>query len=189
MERLINRGLNYSILPDKLDITQTLVEFRKFERSAVWHEFHHGREDNTDFKDHIFKEEKTNMPSKYSVPEGLKIFLSAIKSEIQDPRNRNNIPSNLPNDEQQALKDLIQLQKDRKIVVKACDKGAGVIILNFNDYMKTCYEHLTSEQSPNNPYYVEVDDIALDMAKKKINVSLIKVLKKKLYPKVNTMLC
>jgi hypothetical protein len=44
----------------------------------------------------FFKEEKTNMPSKYSVPEGQKISLSAIKSEIQDPRNRNNVLSNLP---------------------------------------------------------------------------------------------
>ena len=65
------------------------------------------------------------MPSKYSVLEGLQTFLGAIKSEIQDPRNRNNIQSNLPNDEQQALKELIQLQKDKQIVVKACDKGAG----------------------------------------------------------------
>ena len=28
MEKLLNRGLNFSILPLKLDITQTLVEFK-----------------------------------------------------------------------------------------------------------------------------------------------------------------
>ena len=58
----------------------------------------------------------------------------------------------------------MQLQKDRKIVVRARDKGAGVINLNFNDFMKTCYEHLTSEQSTNNPYK-EVADIALEKDK------------------------
>ena len=111
---------------------------------------------------------KTNMPKNYSVPEGLKVFLKAIKSEIQDPRNRNKVECNLPEDEMQALKKLISLQRERKIVIKACDKGAGVIILNFEDYMKTCYEHLTSKQRDNNPYYTEVDDIALDQAKKEI---------------------
>ena len=185
MQRLINRGLNFSILPSKLDITQTLAEFRKYERGIIWHEFHHGKGDTNEFKlkEHIFKEEKTNMPTKYSVPDGLKTFLGSIKSEIQDPRNRNSTESNLPNDEQQALKELIQLQKDRKIVIKACDKGAGVIILNFNDYMKICYEHLTSKQSEGKPYYSEVDDIALDIAKNKIKHALDKALEREIISK------
>ena len=55
MLRLLNRGLNFSLLPYKLDITQTLVEFRKFERAAIWHEFHYGKENNEDFEKHIFK--------------------------------------------------------------------------------------------------------------------------------------
>ena len=74
MQRLINRGLNFSILPSKLDITQTLAEFRKYEQAIIWHEFHHGKGDTNEFKEHIFKEEKTNMPTKYSVPDGLKHF-------------------------------------------------------------------------------------------------------------------
>ena len=168
MQRLLNRGLNFSILPPKLDITQTHVEYKSFERAVIWHEFHYGKEDNGDTEKHIFKEVKTNMPKNYSVTERLKVFLNAIKSEIQDPRNRNKVECNLPEDEMQALKELISLQRERKIVIKACDKGAGVIILNFEDYMKTCYKHLTSKQRDNNPYYTEVDDIALDQAKKDI---------------------
>ena len=39
MENLLNRGLKFTILPLKLDITQTLVDFRRFERSVIWHEF------------------------------------------------------------------------------------------------------------------------------------------------------
>ena len=168
MLKLLNRGLNLSILPHKLDITQTLVEYRKFERAIIWHEFFFGNETDSEIKEHIFRTEKTNMPKNYNSPEGLKIFLSSIKSEIQDPRNRNAVPCNLPDDEMNALKEINKLQRERQIVVKACDKGAGVIILNFKDYMKTCYNHLSSRQADNKPYYTEVNDIALDIAKNKI---------------------
>ena len=41
-----------------------------------------------------------------------------------------------------ALKDLVKLQKERKIVIKQCDKGAGLIILNFEDYMTAANKHL-----------------------------------------------
>ena len=91
------------------------------------------------------------MPKNYSVLEGLKIFLSSIKSEIQDPRNRNQALPNISDDEMEAMKQLIQLQRERKIVVKAYDKGAGIIVINFVDYMQTCYNHLNSKQSDNKP--------------------------------------
>ena len=40
--------------------------------------------------------------------------------------------------------------------------------MNFKDYMKTCYHHLTSRQADDKPHYTEVDDIALDLAKNEI---------------------
>ena len=130
----LNKGKNFSILPFKLDITQTLVEEKKFHRSVIWTEYWFGNE-NQEFSEPIFKTEKTNMPKNYSSPEGLKIFLSSIKSEILDPRNRNNIKRNITQEELLALKELQQLQQDKKIVIRACDKGAGLIILNFDDYV------------------------------------------------------
>ena len=39
MEELLNMGLNFAILPLNLDITQVLVDFKKYERSLVWKEF------------------------------------------------------------------------------------------------------------------------------------------------------
>ena len=140
MDRLLNRGLNFSILPKTLDTTQLLTELKKLERPVVWHEFWHGREEENvnDREIPIFKTVKTNMPKNYSSPKGLKMFLGAVKSDLIDPRNRNREECNLPQDELNALKDLINLQKDRKIVIKACDKGAGIIILNFNEYVKAC---------------------------------------------------
>ena len=169
MERLLNRGLNFSILPKKLDLTQVLTDYKRFERSAIWHEFWYGKEnDEEERKDPIFPTHKTNMPKNYTVPEGLKVFLNSVKSELTDPRNRNKEECNLPVDEINALKQLIQLQKDRKIVIKACDKGAGIIILNYDTYMKACYEHLLSKTEDDIPYYSQVDDLAVERAKMKI---------------------
>ena len=37
MESVLNRGLNFCILPLNLDITQVLVEFSRFERTMRWH--------------------------------------------------------------------------------------------------------------------------------------------------------
>ena len=44
MEKVLNRGLNFCILPLNLDITQVLVDFHRFERSMIWYEFWYGRE-------------------------------------------------------------------------------------------------------------------------------------------------
>ena len=115
------------------------------------------------------KHTKQTFKKNYTSPEGLKTFLSSDKSELMDPRNRNSVPCNLPNDELQALRQLQKLQRERKITVKACDKGAGIIILNFEDYLKACYEHLTSNQKVDKPYYTKASDLDLEISKKKIN--------------------
>ena len=86
--------------------------------SAIWNEFFYGMEEENIEKP-IFKTEKTNIPKNYTVPEGLKTFLSSVKSEITDPRNQNPVKCNLPQDDLQALKELQHLQRDCQIVVKA----------------------------------------------------------------------
>ena len=111
METLLNKGLNFSILPYKLDMTQVWVDLKRFERSAVWTEFWHGREDQESQEPQIFKEHKTNLPKNNCVPEGLKTFLSSVRSELQDHRNRNSAECNLTKGELAALKQLQQLQK------------------------------------------------------------------------------
>ena len=45
MDSLLNKGLNFSILQKKLDMTQVLTDFKKLERSLIWHEFWYGRDD------------------------------------------------------------------------------------------------------------------------------------------------
>ena len=183
MKRLLNRGFNFSILPNKMDLTQVLTDYKKFERTIVWHEFWHGKDTEIDYEKPIFQIVKTNMPKNYSVPEGLKIFLSSVKSEILDPKNRNNIQCNLPVDEICALKELIKLQKDREIVIKSCDKGAGIMILDFKQYMQACYDHLTSKTANGTPYYSNVDDLAEERVKTKIRKILKDMLEKNVISK------
>ena len=84
METLLNRGLNFAITPLKLNITQVLVDFRKFERTMLWQEFWSNKE-KIQLKPQIFKQNKTNLPTKHPTPPGLKMFLNAAKSEIMDP--------------------------------------------------------------------------------------------------------
>ena len=172
MENLLNRGFNFSILPLKLDLTQVLVDFKKFERSVIWHEYFYGNESNGDYRKKIFKTNKSNLPKNYKSPEALKTYLGSIKSEIMDHKNRNNIPCNLPHDEILALKELIHLQKTKVIVIKPCDKGAGMIILDYPMYMRACYEHLMSEKNMDDgvskQYYSRVDEMELERTKSKI---------------------
>ena len=95
-----------------------------------------------------------------------------------DPKNRNAEKSNLPPDEISALKELVRLQRERIITIKACDKGAGIMILDFKYYMRACYDHLLSSQ-PNalegedpRMYYKKEDEFALERAKKHIQDTL-----------------
>lgn len=139
MRRLLNRGFNFSILPLKLDLTQVLVDFKRFQRSVIWHEYFYGSESDIKTSEKIFKVSKSNLPKNYTSPEGLKTYLGSIKSELMDHRNRNNVQCNLPPDEIEALRELINLQKDKVIVIKPCDKGAGMMILDYPVYMRACY--------------------------------------------------
>ena len=74
MENLLNRGLKFTILPLKLDITQTLVDFRRFERSTIWHEFWFGTDPKIEIAIPIFQVQRNNMPKNYATPQGLKTF-------------------------------------------------------------------------------------------------------------------
>ena len=58
-------------LPLKLDITQILTDFKRFERTMIWKEFWAGRDDSNQPKPPIFKQRKNNLPFKYNSPKGL----------------------------------------------------------------------------------------------------------------------
>ena len=56
-------------------------------------------------------------------------------------KSRQKVKSNITEEEKEALKELIRLQKERQIVIKPCDKGAGIIVLDFSEYMRACLEN------------------------------------------------
>jgi len=167
MENVLNRGLNFCVMPNKLDLTQVLMEFRKFERTMIWQEFWHGTDTETTVP--IFKSNKTNLPKKHKTPPNLKIYLSSFKSEIMDPQNRQQAKSNLPPEEMKALKELISLQRDRKITIKPCDKGAGIIVLNFEAYMEASNKHLNSKTDQGEPFYTKIEPSEIVIAKQSIS--------------------
>ena len=145
MDSLLNRGLNFAHLPQKLDILQVMVDCKRLGRSMIWQEYWHNRETEAVYKPPIFKKVKTNLP-KEAPPKALINFIGAVRSELRDPQNRNQARPNLPPDEQEALNILINLQKSKQIVIKPCDKGAGIIILDFEEYVRACQNHLQSKQ-------------------------------------------
>ena len=104
--------------------------------------------------------------------------MDSIKSEIRDPDNRNFEKSNLPPDEIHALKELVRLQRERIITIKAYDKGAGIMILDFKSYMRACYDILLSSQpnpeegSEPKMFYQKEDEFTLERAKKNIKDTL-----------------
>ena len=97
-----------------------------------------------------------------------------------DYRNRNEAKCNLPEEEILALRELIKLQREREIIIKPCDKGAGILILDLKEYMRACYEHLLSTQSNKTAYYQRVEDLELERAKAKIRNVLEEALNNKI---------
>ena len=58
MEEVLNRGLNFAVLSNRLDLTQVLTDFRYFERTMIWMEFWHGRDQEGQLYTRIFKKKK-----------------------------------------------------------------------------------------------------------------------------------
>ena len=75
METVLNRGLNFAILPQSIDITQILVDFKRYERSVIWMEYWYGRDQDEEQKLPIFRKQKYNLPKNNKVPDDLKTFL------------------------------------------------------------------------------------------------------------------
>jgi hypothetical protein len=78
MEKVLNRGLKFAILPLKLDITQILTDFRRFERTMVWREFWFGKESEKPYVPPMFKKRKHNFPRNHKTSRGLQDCLAAV---------------------------------------------------------------------------------------------------------------
>jgi hypothetical protein len=144
------------VTPLTLNITNVLVEYRKYERSIKWKEFFADQEEASDsdteqsWKKEIFPKEKSNIPPTSSA--AVKTFLNSVKSEIIGTVYNKTKP-NISKAERDALASLVKLQRNCIIVIKPCDKGAGIIICDYNEYVTSCEKELTSKTKNGNRYY------------------------------------
>ncbi len=83
----------------------------------------------------VFPKEKSNLPPKGGKP--LSDFLTGVRNELLGTK-LNRIRPNVPKEELEALNELTKLQKECKIIIKPCDKGAGIIVCDFEKYVKAC---------------------------------------------------
>ena len=61
-----------------------------------------------------------------------------------NPINRQQQECNLPPEEIDSLKELVCVQKEIIIIIKGAYKGVGIVVLDFDNYIKSCYDHLLS---------------------------------------------
>ena len=50
-------------------------------------------------------------------------------------------------------------------MVKQCDKGAGIILLDFKEYVSACMKHLEAKTDTGENYYREVGNDIMEEAK------------------------
>ena len=166
MISLLERGLNFAVTPKTYNLSEVLVDFSKFERKIKWREYWHDKGDTNDtYEPPIFRKEKTNMPKNTS--KEVEGFVSGIRSEIiGTPPNQ--VFSNITPDEKNALTTLINLQRNREIIIISADKGGGIVIMDFPSYMKSCIDHLQDKTPDDQDYYKKSTEADLRNAKLKI---------------------
>ena len=150
------------------------MDLKYFERNLFWTDVFDGEKDEN-FKPNLFRERKTNFSRRYNPPDGLKTFISSVKSDLRDPDLRNrNLELNLTSAEKEAESELILLQKNRILTVT--DKGSCIILMDTPDYVKSCNEHLNSslklDDGTQRPYYRKVEADVLEQAKSEISACL-----------------
>lgn len=141
MISLLNRGLNFAIIPKKVNTTDVHAGFEKLSRSMKWKEAKYKEDDNNkhpsesmSYKKEPWRKSKTNLP--LSAPSAdLSTMLNGSLACVLGS-DLNKIQTNLPVNEKRALDKLVLLQKERHITLKPTDKTGGVAVFNTDDYIK-----------------------------------------------------
>ena len=86
------------------------------------------------------------------------IFLTGIRSATLGTKFNKSNP-NISTEEEKALAKLIELQKTCQIIIKPCDKGAGIIVCDYVDYAESCSNHLNSKAENGEPHYRRISSV------------------------------
>ena len=148
MENLLNHGLSFVPIPEKLNLTQLKTELNRYERNMLWKKFwfendpENSNDEDTEYVKSVFKSNKTSLP-KSGTSNQLRTYLHSIHSDIigscrkshETKKKRNLLPG-----EQVAQKAL----KDAQSKGEECDKGGGVCIMKTEDYIGEMNSQLLS---------------------------------------------
>ena len=79
--------------------------------------------------------------------EGLLKFINNITKDLKDhlKSNKDKFWNNLDNDQHKAL---LNLANDPSITIKPADKGGSIVIMNIDDYIKSCLNSLSDLNTP-----------------------------------------
>jgi hypothetical protein len=102
----------FCVTPDSLNVTELLVDYRKFEQKMQWKQFFHDKEDDDNqYIPPIFPQEKSNLPTKGGTP--LNNFLIGVISELTGTK-LNKSRSNLSESKSKALETLLTFKENKK---------------------------------------------------------------------------
>jgi hypothetical protein len=144
--RLLNKGLTFcpSMPPDQQKIEADMDDFERRLQLRYHFTIIDGQNEALDLNtvkksdlDSRFGKTKSSFQPKITndrITNFRSVLTEATKSLMNKP-----FPSNLSTKERQALK---ALQKRSDIIIKPCDKGAGICILTAQQYEQKCYELL-----------------------------------------------
>ena len=163
MVSLLNRGLNFAVVPKTVNTTDVHAGFEKLERDMKWTETLF-KEDDLENDSSVYKKKpwrpsKTNLP-KTAPSADLSTFLSGSLTCVLGS-DLNKIHTNLPENEKRAMNEIVHLQKERIITLKPNDKTGGVSVLNTEDYIKSMdyllHAKHTDSDGVDHPYFHRLD--------------------------------
>lgn len=143
-EDLLNKGLTFcpafKFIQDK-----AITDIKEFERKAqlpynfATMDSHGGKKRDRQIS--RFGYRKTDYEPKYTCPE-VKKARKDIESNIQKLTGSNKRYYNLTKGQYEAIKTL----QDKDIIIKPCDKGAGICVMTPEDYERKCYNLLNDKK-------------------------------------------
>ena len=140
MKSFCQLGLNFAMVPKKVNTTAIQAGFEKMSRTMKWTEYFYDQKDtnfqqdpSSSFKALPWKPVRTNLPDSAPSPD-LKTFVNGSLACVLGS-DLNKTHTNISPGQARARDQLIQWQKDREVTIKPSDKTGGICVLNTDEYV------------------------------------------------------
>ena len=142
---LLSKGLKFCPTPLELDRSAIKRDFKEFSRKIKCKAYFlsgiSNEEGGLGFRQ--FKEKSAWCPSVNELDPIINVCLKQLEARVGEIDERGRNYSNLPSDEQDALK---KLKGYRNIVIKEADKGGAVVVWGRSDYCEEAFRQLCDNQ-------------------------------------------